>query len=226
MNKRLNTLSSELKQILEKNFRDNEKIDTILLEIFSNKFFVNSLLVKHYMYKRLSKYPMNKSSFENLLKCSQSDKIDLLKNNIVRDHALFIIVKSNTESFYDFFVKYTLKHYGYMIESTILDISPLQHEPRNVTLHSILTQIFNCGKYSINNYDISKLWNRTLSEVLFEGQSERDKFMHQNKRKRRNIMYHLFRSENKDKLEKILFFFVKHGNSDYWKSKTKQDLFL
>ena len=109
IHKRLNVLSSELKGILQNNFRDDERINTILLKIFSNKFFVECLSLKFNVYKKLSK--MNKySSFENFLQCSESDNIDVLKNNVVREHALFIILKNHGEGGG---ISYFKEHYSF-----------------------------------------------------------------------------------------------------------------
>ena len=270
-------LSLELKEILQRNFRDNERIDRILSQIFNSRYNFHILSMKFDNYKKISKFNRYES-LTKFLKSSQSDNIDILQNHLVKEHALFIILKTNKESFYDFFMKYTLKHYGYLIESTVLDISPFQNESRNNALNSILKEIFMCNEYreilnivlnnelDLNteireeiigimkqarqknykkNYNVCELSknlkrkrkrkkgkinkiNRLENEennlnnegtVVEENKNNKDELNNENKINR------LFEPENRDKLESILFFFVKHGNSHYWKNKTKRNLF-
>lgn len=200
---------TKLQSLLDKNFRDNEKIDAILCRVFNDVILRTSFCIK---FQRMNKgaslvYFLGLESFHSIT------AHEIFKNHLCKEKALFVIVQRKGQEFYDFFTKVTLKHYGYLIEEIILDISPFpQTISKEKQLLKILNEIFLCNLYrdflnklSSNNDALSCLSNRKMKKKLIG----------------------LFKThENKKKLEAILFFLVKHGNQEYWENKTINDLFL
>ena len=204
----IKNFETKLQLLLDKNFRDNENIDAILSRVFNDIILRTNFCIK---FQRMNKgaslaYFLGLESFHSIT------AHEILKNHLCKEKALFVIVQKKGYTFYEFFTQITLKHYGYLIEEIILDISPFpQKISKEKQLLKILNEIFLCNLYCDF---LSKLSNNDALSCL-------------SSRKMKKKIIALFQTnENKKKLEAILFFFVKHGNRQYWETKTMNDLFL
>ena len=201
----------KLQSLLDKNYRDNENIDAMLCRVFNDPILVASLCMKFQM---INKHTNNGclAHFLGFKSFYSITAYDILKNHFCKEKAIFVIVQRKGHTFYHFFTKVTLKHYGYLIEEIILDISPFPHTiSREKQLQKILNEIFLCNVYC------DFLMKLSNTDTLYSLSS----------RKMKNKINALFqKEENQTKLKTILFFLVQHGNQEYWKTKSIHDLFL
>ena len=176
----------KLQSLLDKNYRENENIDAMLCRVFNDIIVRTSLCIK---FQRMNKgvslaYFLGFESFHSIT------AHEISKNHFCKEKALFAIVQRKGHTFYDFFTKVTLKHYGYLIEEIILDISPFP-QSREKQLHKILNEIFLCDVYC---------------DFLIK-LSNTDSISSLSSRKMKNKINPLFqKEENQTKLKTILFF--------------------
>ncbi len=197
-----------LQTLLDKNFREECKIDEILFCVFNIISLRTTLCRKFQCLNKGSSLPdfLGFQSFENITAG------EISKNYLCREKALFAIVQREGQDFYHFFRHCTLKNYGFLVESIIVDISPYPSRiSREKKLRNILNEIFLSHVYC-------EFVRRRIS--LYN-----DKFCLGTDEKIKKKINALFKRENQLQLKNILFFVVRHGNYNYWKDKTVHDLF-
>lgn len=209
----------ELYLLLSSNFRNNERIDQILSDIFSDDMKYVKILSYLFKKSQFSHY----SSMRDFIGFSFKRK---LKNQIFNDYrkkekAIYLIVCLGTNnsqlSFKDFFFKFTIKHYAFLVEQNILNIIPPGEEEKHNMLTNIVKEIFCSNEYK--EFLLKQHSGEEMLHIL------RKLFVCSTKP--RKIIEDIFMMEKYNLLKSdILFFIVKHGNKEYWKNKKKEDLFL
>lgn len=217
-------ISVELSNVLINNFRDNSKIDNILRKVYDDKLFFKILkrLYNHVIFSYSESI-----SVEEFLEWNQTLPIEILfENYVIKEKAVFLILvlgeAITSTSFCTFFLQTTMKHYAFLIESLILDIDiEYNNNNREIQIQKILQEIF--FSISYRNYLIkSEIYTDQIENFILKLTGGFHTTYSKSWPKKIKL---LFEKENKDALEYILLFIVKHGNRDYWKEKTVKYLF-